>query len=64
MSEMSDKHSTVDINRLTTGDLGDFEEFAGLEGTLTLKQSRFVDAYIATGNGAEAARKAGYPEAI
>lgn len=42
----------------------DFDlEALGLEGTLTLKQSRFVDAYIATGNGAMAAIAAGYSEA-
>lgn len=29
---------------------------------LTLKQERFVDAYILTGNGTEAARQAGYSE--
>ena len=29
---------------------------------LTIKQERFIDAYIETGNGAEAARQAGYSE--
>ena len=28
--------------------------------SLTVKQRRFVDAYIETGNAAEAARRAGY----
>lgn len=29
--------------------------------SLTVKQRRFVDAYIETGNAAEAARRAGQP---
>jgi phage terminase small subunit len=51
--------------QITTGGFESFEglEIADLEGTLTLKQSRFVDAYIATGNGAKAAVTAGYSEA-
>ena len=32
------------------------------ERRLTIKQERFIDAYIETGNGAEAARQAGYSE--
>lgn len=33
-----------------------------MEKKLTERQSRFVDNYVATGNGAEAARRAGYSE--
>jgi phage terminase small subunit len=50
--------------QIAPSDPVDFDvEALGLEGTLTLKQSRFVDAYIATGNGAKAAVVAGYSEA-
>jgi phage terminase small subunit len=54
--EITDMTQSVQI---TTGNP---EEFEGLEGTLTLKQSRFIDAYIATGNGRAAAVAAGYSE--
>ena len=33
-------------------------------GKLTEKQKRFIDFYIETGNGAEAARRAGYSEKV
>ena len=37
-------------------------ESAELEQNLTLRQEKFIVAYIETGNGAEAARRAGYSE--
>jgi phage terminase small subunit len=60
---MSDKHYMGE--RLASGDSDEIDglDGLGLEGTLTLKQSRFIDAYIATGNGAKAAIEAGYSEA-
>ena len=57
---MSDKHSMMG-ERLTTGDLGDFEEFEGFE-ELSPKRTRFVCEYLKDGNATQAAIRAGYSE--
>jgi phage terminase small subunit len=47
--------------QITTGSLGDFEEFEGLE-ELSPKRTLFVCEYLKDGNGTQAAIRAGYSE--